>query len=184
MQTFLIRKVHIVEFSKDVHEVPHVCRAGVGYSFSKSPYYGLGFTLLELLVVLTLAALAATVVGGSAHAFMERSQYHKAVRDVANQLGRARMLCLQEGRKVIVTYDPQARQLAVDGETPLTLPASTHVAWQPLHPENAAAQGAQPVFVFQAHGGAIGGRLAVSRANGQEVAFQVHWLLGMVEQTR
>jgi len=182
MQTFPIKKIHIVEYFKEDYVVPHVCRAGKGIVIFKSPYYGFGFSLLELLVVLALAALAATVVGGSAHAFMERSQYHKAVRDVANQLGYARMLCMQEGRKVTVTYDPQTRQLAVDGGVPLTLPASIQIAWQALHPEDAAP--AQPLFVFQANGGAVGGRLAVSRANGQEVVFQVHWLLGMVEQTR
>ena len=42
-----------------------------------------GFTLLELLVVMVLGAMAVGVVGGSAQSFMERAQYHQAVRDVA-----------------------------------------------------------------------------------------------------
>jgi len=172
-----------MNYFKWYNRFPHVFRAETGCPLQKSPYYEIGFTLLELLVALAVAALAATVVGGSAQSFMERSQYHKAVRDVASQLGRARALCVQEGRKVTVTYDPQTRQLAVDGDTPLHIDAAAHVTLKPLYPEESTMQGAQPVFVFQAHGGALGGQLTLTRATGQGVTFQVNWLLGMVEQT-
>ena len=143
-----------------------------------------GFTLLELLVVLALAAIAATVVGGSAQSFMERSRYHQAVRDVTTQLGRARALCVQEGRTVVVAYEPQARQLIVDGRLRLDIPPSVQVNWEPVRLRgNAGSAAGQPVFVFNADGGASGGRLAISREGGQGVAFQVNWLLGTVEQT-
>ena len=49
-----------------------------------------GFTLLELLVVLVLAAITVAVVGGSAQADMERARYHQAVRDVSSLLVQAR----------------------------------------------------------------------------------------------
>jgi len=143
-----------------------------------------GFTLLELLVVLSLAALAATMVGGGAQSFMERSRYHQAVRDVATQLGRARALCVQEGRTVVVAYDPQARQLITDGKARLDIPPSVQISWEPMQSQrNAEAGGGQPVFVFNADGGAGGGRFAVSREGGQGIVFQVNWLLGTVEQS-
>jgi|GEM_PF-344122 len=184
MQMYTTKKIHNTDFYLNGYEFPHVECAGNEISFYKSPCSEIGFTLLELLVALAVAALAATVVGGSAQAFMERSQYHKAVRDVAARLGYARTLCAQEGRKVTVTYDPQTRQLAIDGNTPLQIDAAAHVAWKPLQPEDLGQpQGAQPVFVFQAHGGARGGQLTLTRATGQGVTFQVNWLLGTVEQT-
>ncbi|GAD20287.1 prepilin-type N-terminal cleavage/methylation domain-containing protein [Acidovorax sp. MR-S7] len=142
-----------------------------------------GFTLLELLVVLSLAAMAATLVGGGAQSFMERSRYHQTVRDVATQLGRARALCVQEGRTVVVAYDPQVRQLIVDGQRRLNIPPSLQVNWEPLRLQrNEQAGPHQTVFIFNADGGASGGRFAVSRDGGQGVAFQVNWLLGTVEQ--
>jgi len=183
MQTFIIKKFHNTNFIQFDCKTNAVFSAKNECQFLKNPYYGNGFTLVELLVVLALAALSATIVGGSAHAFMERSHYHKAVRDVATQLGRARMLCVQEGRNVIVSYDPQTRQLTIDGNSPLTIDASADVAWQTRRPEDRMQQGPQPVFVFQANGGAVGGHLTVARANGNGVTFQVNWLLGMVEQT-
>lgn len=142
-----------------------------------------GFTLLELLVVLALAALAATVVGSGAQSFMERSRYHESVRGIATQLGRARAVCVEEGRAVVVTYDPQQRQLMVDGKHRLSIPPSLQVHWEPAQGQARSPLGdGQPIFVFNADGGAIGGRFGVARESGQGVAFQVNWLLGTVEQ--
>jgi general secretion pathway protein H len=147
-----------------------------------------GFTLLELLVVLVLAGIAMAVVGMGGQAYMDRSRYSQAVRDVASQLNRARALSVQEGRPVAVAYQPEARQLLVDGQASLEIPASVSVQWQAIerNPRSREAAGAaatgQLVFVFNSDGGARGGRLAVLRG-GQGVNFRVNWLLGTVEQT-
>ena len=82
-----------------------------------------GFTLLELLVVLVLAAITVSVVGGGAQSFMERARYHQTVRDVATHLKQARTLCIQDGRPVAVTYDPSTRHLTVDGHSPMDFPS-------------------------------------------------------------
>lgn len=143
-----------------------------------------GFTLLELLVVLVLAGIAVAVVGGSAQAYMERARYHQTVRDLASQLGRARALCVQQGRQVIVSYAPQSRQLSIDGQAVLDIPAPLAVRWEGLAqaPRQPDAAGGQPVFVFNAEGGARGGQIQVSRG-AQGVLFRVNWLLGTVQQT-
>ena len=74
-----------------------------------------GFTLLELLVVLVLAGITIAVVGMGGQAYMDRSRYSQAVRDVATQLNRARALSIQEGRPIAVAYQPEIRKLLVDG---------------------------------------------------------------------
>ena len=143
-----------------------------------------GFTLLELLVVLVIAAIAVSVVGVGGQSFLERARYHQTVRDVASQFNQARSLSVQEGRPVAVTYQPEARKLMFGERTYLEMPPSLQVQWQVLDrvPKAVATGGGQPIFVFNADGSARGGRVAVMRG-GQGVAFQVNWLLGTVEQT-
>jgi len=142
-----------------------------------------GFTLLELLVVLVLAGIAVAVVGGSAQAYMERARYHQTVRDLASQLGHARALCVQQGRQVVVSYEPQVRRLSVDGRAVLDIPDSLAVRWEALtQPSHQGTAAGQPLFVFNAEGGARGGQIQVSRG-AQGVLFHVNWLFGTVQQT-
>ena len=56
-----------------------------------------GFTLLELIVVLAVAAIAVSVVGGGAQAYLERARYQKAVRDVISQLNKDLRTALRHG---------------------------------------------------------------------------------------
>ncbi|WP_255594473.1 GspH/FimT family pseudopilin [Acidovorax sp. sif1233] len=144
-----------------------------------------GFTLLEMLVVLVLAAITVSVVGAGGQAYMERSRYSQVVRDVSSQLNKARALSVQEGRPVTVTYQPEIRRLVVDGRLTLDVPGPLLVQWEAIerNPKStkAAAAAGEPIFVFSADGGARGGRLAVLRG-GQGVTFRVNWLLGTVEQ--
>lgn len=145
-----------------------------------------GFTLLEMLVVLVLAAITVSVVGAGGQAYMDRSRYNQTVRDVSSQLNKARALSVQEGRSVTVTYQPEVRRLVVDGRLSLEVPGSLVVQWEaisrnPGSRKDAPAAG-EPIFVFNSDGGARGGRLAVLRG-GRGVTFRVNWLLGTVEQS-
>ena len=141
-----------------------------------------GFTLLELLVVLVLAAITLSVVGVGGHSYMERSRYHQAVREVATQLNQARALSVREGRPVAVTYQPEERSLLVDGKASVVMPAAVAVEWKAMEsPVTGIAAPGELLFVFNADGGARGGRLAVMRG-GHGLAFGVNWLLGTIEQ--
>lgn len=141
-----------------------------------------GFTLLELLVVLVVAAIAVSVVGVAGQSFMDRSRYHQTVRNVASQLHQARSLSVREGRTIAVTYQPEIRKLLIDGRLSLEIPASVLLQWDIIERSSKVAPAPNaPIFVFNADGGARGGRLAVLRS-GQGVVFRVNWLLGTVEQ--
>ncbi|MDD2176770.1 GspH/FimT family pseudopilin [Acidovorax sp. D2M1] len=142
-----------------------------------------GFTLLELLVVLVVAGIAVAVVGVGGQSFLDRSRYHQTVRDIASQLRQARALSVQEGRPVAVTYQPEIRKLMIDGGVYLDIPSSLGVQWDVAERNPRTPTGAGfPIFVFNADGGARGGRLVVLRG-GQGVAFKVNWLLGTIEQS-
>ena len=138
-------------------------------------------------MVLVLSGIAASVVGLGGQAYMDRSRYSQALRDVATQLNKARSLSMQEGRTVIVSYQAETRALLVDGKTSLTVPESVVVQWsgleRPPQPgSGAAGQAGAVVFAFNSDGGARGGWLAVQRG-GQGITFRVNWLFGTVEQT-
>ncbi|MCW8177406.1 GspH/FimT family pseudopilin [Verminephrobacter aporrectodeae] len=142
-----------------------------------------GFTLLELLVVLVVAAITVSVVGVVGQGMLERSRYHQTLRDVVSQLKQAQELSVRDGRPIAVGYQPQTRQLVVDGRACLDIPEALQVRWEAAErsPGVTPASGAT-LFVFHAEGGAQGGLLAVSRG-AQGMAFRVNWLLGTVEQT-
>lgn len=141
-----------------------------------------GFTLLELLVVLVVAAIAVSVVGGGAQSFMDRARYHQTVRDVSRHLNQARSLCVQEGRAVLVTYQPVERQLVIDGHPQLQIPESVGIEWDAAaHPPKNATNVGELIFVFNSDGGARGGALSVERG-GRGVVFRVNWLFGSIEQ--
>lgn len=145
-----------------------------------------GFTLLELLVVLVVAALAVATVGVRGQAWMQHATYHQAVRDITALLRAARLTALQEGRDVSVYYDPQAAVLFF-GQSPrqrVELPAGLdiRVDGQVAALTGAQAPPGQPVFVFLSDASAHGGRLMVKRgATG--IVFAPNWALGTVEQT-
>lgn len=140
-----------------------------------------GFTLLELLVVLVVAGIAVAVVGVGGQSYLERSRYHQTVRDISSQLRQARALSVQEGRAVAVTYQPEIRKLMIDEGVYLDIPPSLGVQWDVAERNAKTPSGAGfPIFVFNADGGARGGRLVVLRGE-QGVAFRVNWLLGTIE---
>ncbi len=140
-----------------------------------------GFTLLELIVVLAVAAIAVSVVGGGAQAYLERARYQKAVRDVTSQLKHARAVSIDQGRAVVVTYQPQLHRLAAGDIALVDLPAGLEVKWKRVDSApGAGTSGVEPIFVFSPDGFARGGQLAVMRA-GRGVQFGVNWLLGTVE---
>ncbi|MDR2129460.1 MAG: prepilin-type N-terminal cleavage/methylation domain-containing protein [Burkholderiaceae bacterium] len=146
-----------------------------------------GFTLLELLVVLVLAAITVAVAGGAAYSAWEQASYRQALRDVARQLNQARQQSLEEGRFVAVTFDTGTRQLLVDGRAaPLAIADAVQIHWTALERAGgdaaAAASNEKLIFLFNPDGGARGGQLALVRG-ARGVAFRVNWLLGTLEQT-
>lgn len=142
-----------------------------------------GFTLIELLVVLVIAAVAVAVTGVSAQAYMDRARYHQTVLDLATQLTRARGVSREEGRPVVVSWEPQTREVGVDGQPVLEIPPSLLVTSEAVaHVLPGHSVLGTPVFVFNADGRARGGQIQVARG-AQGVRFSINWLLGTVRQT-
>jgi prepilin-type N-terminal cleavage/methylation domain-containing protein len=134
-----------------------------------------GFTLLELLVTLAIAALVLSVVSSRSSVILNRSQYAQALRDVNTLLKTSKATALQTGSDVHVSFDPDARTLSF-GNGPrqrVELPAFVQLRAEP---------DTNPLFVFRADGTAYGGLLTILYGS-SGVAFRLNWALGFVEQT-
>lgn len=134
-----------------------------------------GFTLLELLVTLAIAALVLSVISSGSSGITNRSQYLQALRDVNTLLKAGKTTALQTGSEVRVTFEPEARILSF-GNGPrqrVVLPAFVQLR---LPAE------ADPLFVFRADGTAYGGFFTILYGSAG-VVFRLNWALGYVEQT-
>ena len=122
------------------------------------PARAAGFTLLELIVVLAVAAIAVSVVGGGAQAYLERARDQKAVRDVTSQGKHARAVSIDQGQPVVVTYQPQLHRLSAGELTLVDLPPALEVRWTRVAgAPGAGISGVEPIFVFSPDGYARGG---------------------------
>ena len=140
----------------------------------------LGFTLLELLVVMVLASMTAALVGSGAKSFMERSQYHQAVREVSSYLILSRSVAIRDGRAVSVTFDAAGYTLVDEAGSRYAVPAHLEVRWREM--DASPKGGARPVvFMFNPDGSGQGGVFELLRG-GRGVSFRLNWLLGSVEQ--
>jgi general secretion pathway protein H len=134
-----------------------------------------GFTLLELLVAITVAmillAAAPGLVGRGSGALED------AVSGVAAELRLARERAVAEGRDAGVAFDPERRAFRADDGGFRPLPAGVEIGLETA--AEARAELGAPGFLFFPEGGSTGGVVALRR--GEAVArIEVRWLTGAV----
>jgi general secretion pathway protein H len=119
-----------------------------------------GFTLLELLVVLTLVALLAGVALPRLQTMLTPS-FERTARRVALAVRDQRTQAILSGRLVSVSPAQMA----------LLLPAGTQIVDAP--PEESA-------ILFFPNGTSTGGRIVLAARDGRRAAVAVDWLTGQV----
>ena len=131
-----------------------------------------GFTLLEVLVVISLLALTLTLVAPRLASVLPGVQARGAVQDIAAAMRSARERALTENRVVDVSVDAAAQRLDAGGEPSRSLPSG--VALQLEDPE------ADTWTVrFYPDGSSSGGRVAL-QAGARRYALEVDWLTAAV----
>ena len=135
-----------------------------------------GFTLVELLVVLAIAALLIGLVPTAFDRLRESVQYRDALRSVLSDLRQARQRAASQGVEVRFTVDTVRGLYGIDGSSPRVLPAPLKfrviVASIELSPGQVGA------IRFLPDGGATGGSVDVLRPAGNGTRIQVDWLSG------
>jgi len=135
-----------------------------------------GFTLLELLVAITIAAIVLGVSAPAMQRLYSSSQYHGAVNDVVNLLSTARHSAIRSGGNKDVLITPKTREIAL-GESLNTLPDTIQIEVLGSRELNRDGSG---VIRFYPDGGSSGGYVNLAHQNGVAVQVQVDWLLGRV----
>ncbi|QDF95610.1 type II secretion system protein GspH [Azoarcus sp. DD4] len=139
-----------------------------------------GFTLVELVVALAIAALALGAVAANHERLLQTMAYRSAVRGVLAGMHAARTEAMRSGRPVVFAVDLAGRSYGVDGRLGGRLPEAVGVRVIVAEREvEAAGKGG---IRFQPDGGATGGSVDLLRPQGGGVRLRVDWLFGRIEQ--
>ena len=139
-----------------------------------------GFTLVELLAAMVIAAMLLAAAVPASVRFYESIQYRKAVRDVINLLGSARYLAVNSGSAQDVIIDPRSGQLQLNDER-RQLPDGINLVVRTAQEVNRDDKG---VIRFYPEGGSSGGDLDLERPGADATRVSVDWLMGGVSHAR
>lgn len=144
-----------------------------------------GFTLVELLVVITIVAGISATVPFVYDRWQAGTAYRKTVDDIAAGLQQARQQAVATARPVAFVLDLQARRHGL-WQAPAPQPV-----WAPAWAVDTqirvdVAEGAVPApwvgIVFLPDGGGTGGTIDVLRTPQTGTRFRVDWLTGRLTQ--
>jgi general secretion pathway protein H len=138
----------------------------------------LGFTLLELLVAISIVGLLLAVAVPASSRFYDSIQYRQAVRDVVTTLASARYQAINSGRAQDVAVDPVARIIRFNDRS-RQLPEGFKIAVHTAREVNREREG---VIRFYPEGGSSGGGIDLEGPGGRGVRISVDWLMGRVSQ--
>ena len=136
-----------------------------------------GFTLLELILVLAIAAIAAAVAVPNLQPAMVNAQLRAATQDVASALRHTRGQALSLGREAEFVLNVNRHFYRVVGRSkPYPLPDSVKLS---LFTADFLQSEGQGSIVFYPDGSATGGRITLKGA-GKIRLVDVNWLTGAV----
>ncbi|WP_414979538.1 Tfp pilus assembly protein FimT/FimU [Congregibacter sp.] len=138
-----------------------------------------GFSLVELMVVLAIAAMLMVAAVPSSVRFYEGMQRRQAVRDAVTMLSSARERALSSGRVQDVNVRPLTRRIWY-GKKTRTLPEGLSLTVHGAAELNRESIG---VIRFYPDGSASGGGIDIARDDGSGTRISVDWLVGRVRQT-
>jgi general secretion pathway protein H len=136
-----------------------------------------GFTMVELLVVLAIAAALLAVAPMALQRYRESTDYRDTVRTMTAALTEARHSAISGGRVVAFSVDLGARHYGVDGATRRDLPES--IAVRATVADTDLVDNVARIRFFPG-GNATGGSIEVVRASGSGVRLRTDWLDGRV----
>lgn len=145
---------------------------------ASSPSRTAGFTLVELLVVLAIAALMMTALPSLFSAAFPGVEMKSAARRTAATLRLARESAIRQGIETELLVDVETRQLALQGYRTLNLPQRLKVELETASRE--MLDDRQGVIRFFPDGSSTGGRILLTyRDHGYQIG--VTWLTGRIE---
>jgi general secretion pathway protein H len=139
-----------------------------------------GFSLLELMVALTILALSVGIVGVGFARSSVSFRFDAAAQELALNLREAHARALRSGRDVAVVVDADARAYRLQGDPTVQLPEGTDI--RIVSAGEAMDGNRRPVIAFSPEGGSTGGSINLA-LDGRTALITVDWLTGDVTLT-
>lgn len=137
-----------------------------------------GFTLLEILLVLTLVAMIATLLGTSIAGRVGALRVATAANDLTAALRYTRSQAILSRREQVLEVDVEARQYRAPGSEPVELPETIELKLLTAGSEVSGDRTGR--IRFFPDGGSTGGRVSLI-AGQREWKVNVSWLTGEIE---
>lgn len=138
-----------------------------------------GFTLLELLVVMTLATLVLAIVPTSFSSMVPHVERKAQIRDLVFALRTARGVAVREGQEVTFTLDLKNYQYSLSGSGEIkNLPKSYTIKYIPQFPPVPDNQLIE--IHFFADGSSSGGQIDLA-AEDLHYDININWLTGKID---
>jgi general secretion pathway protein H len=139
---------------------------------------GRGFTIIELLVAITIVGMLLAVAVPSSMRLYQSMQYRGAVKDVVTLFAAARYRAIITGRPQDVVINPRTRELRLN-DTVQRLPEALNVV---VHSARELNQQDAGIIRFYPEGGSSGGGVDIEIPQRYGVRIDVDWLVGRVSQ--
>jgi general secretion pathway protein H len=139
-----------------------------------------GFTLVELMVAITIVGLVMAASVPASVRFYQSIQYREAIRDVTTALASARFKAVNDGTTQDVVINPETNVLTLNDRRQ-QLPANFKIA---VHAARELNRNAEGVVRFYPEGGSSGGDIDIALPGGSGVKISVDWLVGRVTQQK
>lgn len=138
-----------------------------------------GFTLIELIVALSIGVLALSAAPFAVSRAYETMEYRATVKQVLAGIKLARVEALRSGQSIAFNVDLDARRFGIEGHLDSELPERLTMRLIVADVEIDQSRGG---IRFYPDGGATGGTLEILRPSGDGVRITVDWLLGRLSQ--
>ncbi len=138
----------------------------------------LGFTLLEILMVLGIMAVIATLVTVNVVGRLESVEASASARKISAALRHTRLTAIRTREPQVLVFDLEARTVAAPGRAPEKLPDSVTLK---LFTATAEVRSDKEAGIrFFPDGGSTGGRVAIAVGE-REWQVRVGWLTGDID---
>jgi general secretion pathway protein H len=134
-----------------------------------------GFSLLELMVALTILALAMSVVSVSATRRSPSFEMQRLAGNVVSLLREARLDAQTSGRPARVSFDADTRELSRNGSEGVSIPEGVDASLV------SSASAGSPAIIFFPDGSSTGGEFALE-GSGRRERVTVDWLTSRIER--
>jgi general secretion pathway protein H len=153
----------------------HLCKSRFSGSWQH------GFSLIELLVVLSIGAMLIGLVPVAFSKLYDGSEYRDTVRSIVTELRHGRQIAVSNGQSTVFQLDLNLRTYGLMGHPMKSIPRSLEVRTTTGMAADHTSESTTEI-VFLPEGGSTGGTIELLRRSGGGVRIRVDWLFGSVTQ--